>query len=179
MMTYISLLRGINVGGHKKIKMADLRRLYEQLGLSGVQSYVQSGNVVFNSANTDRAELKQQIESAIEAAYHFYVPVLLRTAVELRAIVAANPFSAEVDDNKHQYVLFLDRLPTADELANVTLPANTNDHFVPLGDALVVHYANGAGRSKLTTNFFERKLGIAGTARNWRTVNNLAVMATA
>ena len=173
MRQYISLLRGINVGGHKKIKMADLRRLYTNLGFSQVQSYVQSGNVIFATPNENINQLQAQIEAQIETAYGFHVPVLIRTPEQFARLLAQNPYSSAPDDNKHQYILFLDRTPTEDELQAVTIPPKVTDQFVPLEDALAIFYPKGAGRGKLTTNFFERKPGISGTMRNWRTVNKL------
>ena len=154
------------------------RCLYSGIGFADVRSYVQSGNVVFSSTVTDRAQLKAQIETQIKATYGFHVPVLLRTSAELQHILMQNPYSSAADDNKHQYVLFLDRSPTEEHLNSVVIPERIVDQFVILGDALAIYYPNGASRGKLTTNFFERKLGMTGTMRNWRTVNKLFDMAT-
>ena len=178
-MRYISLLRGINVGGHKKIKMVDLRRLYGDLGFANVKSYVQSGNVVFDSSVTDRAQLIKQIELQIEATYGFHVPVLLRTVDEFQRILVENPYGSADDDNKHQYILFLDRSLTPEEVNGIVIPERITDQFTALGDALAIYYPKGASRAKLTTNFFERKFNIIGTMRNWRTVNKLFAMACA
>ena len=179
MPTYISLLRGINVGGHKKIKMADLRQLYASLELANVKSYVQSGNVVFDTPHTNRAAIATQIESAIESAYGFHVPVLLRVADELQKLIEQNPLLELTNrDGKNHYVLFLDRSSTAAEFAQLDEPTVGQEQFSLLDDALFVYYPKGAGRSKLSTNYFERKLHIAGTMRNWRTLNKLFALAT-
>lgn len=179
MHTYISLLRGINVGGHKKIKMADLRQLYSSLGLAKVKSYVQSGNVVFDTTSADRTDIASQIESAIESAYGFHVPVLLRTADELQTLIEQNPLlPLTAGETKNHYVLFLDRLPTVEEVTQLGTPVDGQEQFAPLNDALFVYYPKGAGRTKLTTNYFERKLSVAGTMRNWRTLNKLFTLAS-
>ncbi|MGB1249395.1 MAG: DUF1697 domain-containing protein [Candidatus Promineifilaceae bacterium] len=178
MTTYISLLRGINVGGHKKIKMADLRALYATLDVTNVRSYIQSGNVVFDSAEQNRQILASQIETAIEGAYGFYVPVLLRTADELAQLIEQNPLLSFTDgDGKNHYVLFLGNLLNETQLAKLGTSIEGKEQFVVLGDAILIYYPNGAGRSKLSTNYFERKLGISGTMRNWRSVNKLLSMA--
>lgn len=179
MNRYISLLRGINVSGQKKIKMADLRQLYDELGFANVKSYVQSGNVLFDSDSTDRVALIANIEAKIEAAYQFHVPVQLRTADQMLALIEQNPYDVASDDNKHQYILFLDRALNDDEIGKLVIPEKWRDEFVSLGDALAIYYPNGAGRGKLTTNYVERKLGISGTMRNWRSVNKLYALTQA
>ncbi len=95
MQTYISMLRGINVSGQKKIRMADLKSLYESLGLENVQTYVQSGNVVFDSPEKDTAKLTKSIEAQIEKVYGFSVPVLIRTADDFRRVIESHPFARE------------------------------------------------------------------------------------
>ena len=110
MHTYISILRGINVSGQKKIIMTDLLKLYEDLGFIDVKTYIQSGNVVFNSTKkVSNALLVKQIESKINEIYGFQVPVIIRTADDLEKIIASNPFKAESTENL--YVTFLSNLP--------------------------------------------------------------------
>lgn len=171
MPTHISLLRGINVGGNKKIRMAELKSLYESLGFSNVTTYVQSGNVVFDADSTDAVELITRIEAAIAERFGFDVTVLLRTADDLRRILDNNPFpDAEA---KYLHVLFLSATPAPGAAAALNVPVADGEDWLLAGQEVYLHYPNGSGRSKMTGAFFERVLGVAGSARNWNSVNAL------
>lgn len=175
MPTYISLLRGINVGGHKKIRMAELRALYESLGFANVTTYVQSGNVVFDADSADADALASRIEAAIAEHFDFDVTVLLRTADDLRRILDNNPFpDAEA---KYLHVLFLAAAPEPGAVSALDVPATNGEDWRLAGWEIYLHYPNGSGRSKMTGAFFERKLGLAGSARNWNSVNALYELA--
>ncbi|MCL4835750.1 MAG: DUF1697 domain-containing protein [Caldilineaceae bacterium] len=173
--THISLLRGINVGGHKKIRMADLKALYESLGFVNVTTYAQSGNVVFQAEPADAGARAAHIEGAIAAHFGFAVTVLLRSAEELRAILDANPFPDA--EPKYLHVLFLSAAPDAGVLEALAVPAANGEAWRLAGREIYLHYPNGSGRSKMTGAFFERKLGVAGSARNWNSVNALYELA--
>lgn len=177
MAVYISLIRGINVGGHKIIKMAALRALYESMGLAGAQTLLQSGNVVFAANQSDRPGLARQIEQAIEKEFGFHADVILRTAAEWAAVIRRNPFrkEAEVAPSKTA-VAFLSGRPgiAAQERLENAHSGPEKIHFA--GQELYLYYPDGLGRSKLTNVFMERHLGLSGTTRNWNTVIKLGQM---
>ncbi len=174
MQTWIALLRGINVGGHKKVKMAELKTLCESMGLTDVRTHLQSGNVVFRTARTDRARLAKDIESALSVDAR----VILRTDGELRAIIAANPMNEEAQrEPSHFIVVFLAEEPAASAMKSLRDAYSGAEPMHLRGRELYIHYGNGMGSSKLTNTIIERKLGVTGTARNWNTVTRLAELA--
>ncbi|MEZ4767757.1 MAG: DUF1697 domain-containing protein [Caldilineales bacterium] len=178
MKTWIAMLRGINVSGQKKIKMADLRAMFEAADFSNVQSYVQSGNVVFDAGSQDAATLTVAIEAAIIAAFGFEVSVFLRDADDFRRIIEGNPFLARGNvDPKRLYVTFLNSVPSEGLVNSTEVPAGSADEFAVLGDAVYLHCPDGYGTTRLSNTFFERKLAMPATTRNWNTVNALAEMA--
>lgn len=175
MPTYISILRGINVSGKKKILMADLRALYENIGFTDVKSYIQSGNLAFgtNKEESNQA-LEEKIAGAIAENYPFEVPILVRRKEEIEATLANNPFAKEADiDIKKLHVTFLAQMPAQDRLdllAEVNYPP---DRFEINGQDIFIHCPNRYGETKLSNTFFERKLKVSATTRNWKTVNKL------
>jgi len=174
MNTYISLLRGINVSGHNKIKMAALRSLYESLGFSDVRSYLQSGNVVFTSAETDRSAIARSIEAAIADAYGYAVTIFVLGAADLEQVFTGNPFLAgRSEDPARLHVTFLADSPSPEMLDNLVPPANASDEFHIDGAYVYLFCPNGYGRTKLSNAFFERKLKVAATTRSWKTVTAL------
>ena len=176
MPAYVSLLRAVNVGGRRSVPMAPLRALYESLGFVNVQSYVQSGNVVFE-AKGSAASLRGKIEKAIAREFGIDVDVALRTATELRKIVAANPYVTTKADLKQLHVTFLVATPDAAARTAVGALAYPPDEFVLLGSELYLRTPNGIGRTKLNFTAIEKVLGPA-TTRNWNTVTKLLAMAT-
>jgi uncharacterized protein (DUF1697 family) len=178
MNTFICLLRGINVSGQKKIRMADLRSMYESLGLIDVASYVQSGNVVFDSAEQDAAQLAAAIKAQIEQTFGYNVSVLLRNTGDLARILANNPFLTEQDEDlKSLYVTFLSAPPETSRLANLTETTHKDDAFVVGQQEIFVCTRGGYGRTKFNNNFFEKKLNQPATTRNWKTITTLYQMA--
>ena len=171
MAAIISLLRGVNVGGHNKIKMEELRALYESLELREPQTYVQSGNVVFSSKERNLATLAGKIEDAIEKKCGFCPEVVLRTVSEMRDVIARNPFAKRsgIDPGK-LIVFFLTRDPG--QFAITT--EREEVHF--RGRELYIYFPDGMGRSKLVPAL-TRALKNSGTARNWNTVTKLLAMA--
>jgi len=177
MSNYISLLRGINVSGQKKIKMADLRAHYEAIGFTEVQSYIQSGNVLFKSSINDESAIAKKIANKIKKEYGFDVPILITTKKSLKKIISKNPFAKKADvDIKKLYVTFMAELPNKALSKTLQAHEDPNDEIIIDKQIIYIHYANGAGRTKLTNNFFERKLKVQCTTRNWRTVNKLFEM---
>lgn len=175
---YISMLRGINVGGNKKIKMDALRGLYESLGMAGAQTLLQSGNVVFKSDLTDRPALIQQLEAGIEQRFGFHSTVLLRTLGEWRDVVSRNPLPADQADPSKLVVMFLSDSPTQDAVDALKKTYTGPETIQIAGKEAYLYYPDGQGRSKLTNGLIERKLDVSGTVRNWNTVTKLLDLAT-
>ena len=178
MNTYIALFRGINVSGQKKIKMADLRQHMQALGFDQVRTYIQSGNLIFQSEVVAKDELEKQIEEKILAEYGFEVSVIIRTPEELQAILVENPFLQNPEnDPKRFYVAVLASEPTTERLDVLAEKDYAPEAYAILGKTLYFYVPNGYGRSKMNNNFFENKLKVVATTRNWRTMHKLAEMA--
>jgi uncharacterized protein (DUF1697 family) len=174
MSAYVSMLRGINVGGQKKIRMETLCELYEKLGFTRVRTYVQSGNVVFESSVQGSSDFGRRIEAQIEQTCGYCVPVFIRQAEELQRILAGNPFINERNENPSKlYVTFLYLSPPKTTFSNLVPPGNSVDEFSPGETEIYLYCPNGYGTTKLSNNFFERKLEMPCTTRNWNTVNTL------
>ncbi|HLN60655.1 MAG TPA: DUF1697 domain-containing protein [Symbiobacteriaceae bacterium] len=177
MTTYIALLRGINVGGHNIIKMADLRTMLERMGLGFVQTYIQSGNVVFQSEEAEEP-LRRAMEEEIKRVFGFDVPVALRTAAELRAILARCPYPAEnLLPGESLLVSLLAAAPSPEGVDRLGAVSHEPDEFRLLGRELYLLCRQPIHKSKLTNQFFEKKLGVPVTARNWQTMTKLAALA--
>ena len=176
MHTYISILRGINVSGQKKIIMTDLVKLYEDLGFTDVKTYIQSGNVVFNSTKkVSNSMLVKQIETKINEIYGFQVPVIIRTVDDLSKIIASNPFKNETSENL--YITFLSNLPNSNHLENLTELNYLLDEFIVIEKEIYLNVSS-YGTTKLSNSFFENKLKVTATTRNWNTVNKLLAIST-
>ncbi|RLD22066.1 MAG: DUF1697 domain-containing protein [Bacteroidetes bacterium] len=178
MTTFISILRGINVSGQKKILMADLRALYEKLGFKNIQSYIQSGNVVFNyTEDKSNLAIAEMIEHAIEQEYEFQVPVLVKQADDLISAIKNNPFIDEAEaDPSRVAVTFLKSQPTSENLLKLEGVNFPPDRFIIDGLNIYIHCPVSYGNSKISNNFFEKKLKVKATSRNWKTINMLAEM---
>lgn len=176
--TYAALLRGINVGGNKKLPMADLRTLLEGLGLDGVRTYLQSGQAVFTSGHGDEESLAADIARAIEERFGFPVGVVVRDHAYLAAIVADCPFPAAELEGKQLHVTYYS-VPLADDrFAGLDQAAFLPEEF-RLGDrALYLYAPDGLGRSKLAAELSRPRLskGVVATSRNWNTVVKLVEM---
>lgn len=176
MSIYVSLLRGINVSGQKQIKMAELKGLYESLGLAQVETYVQSGNVIFESAEPDPAQLASLIEGGIQQALGYEVTVFIRTPADLKRLVESNPFLKDQHaDTTPLHVTFL-HTPPADP--TLDRPDSGRDEFRIAGREVYVFCPDGYGKTKLSNAFFERKLKTSATTRNWKTVTTLNDLAS-
>jgi uncharacterized protein (DUF1697 family) len=173
---FIALIRGINVGGHKKIRMADLKTSCEAMGLRDVRTLLQSGNVVFRTDIKDRARLTKEIAGVLGVE----AKVILRSADELREVVAANPMPEEAQRAPSGFiVVFLSEKPTAAAMQSLRDAYSGPEKMQLHGAELYIEYGAGMGKSKLTNVLIERKLGVTGTARNWNTVTKLLEIATA
>lgn len=180
MPAYVSLLRGINVGGNKRIAMKDLSALYVSLGLTHVQTLLQSGNVIFATTQADAAQLAQGIEAAISAHFGFQSRILLRTRQQWADTVAGHPFtSAQLAEPNKILLMFLAETVTAEAVAELQRAHQGPEQIVAGDDVLYLFYPDGMGRSRLDHPFIERRLKTTGTGRNWNTVQKLqALLAT-
>ena len=173
------MLRGINVSGQKKIRMADLKSMYESLGLKNVQTYLQSGNAIFDSDEQEDTKLKESIEAQIESTYGFSVPVLIRTGDDFHHLIESRSFVKERSENPARVmVTFLYERPDQSKLNDLSVPENDTCDFVIADQEIFLYCPDGYGRSKLSNNFFEKKLDAVATTRNWKTVNALYEMAS-
>lgn len=179
-MKYISLLRGINVSGQKKIKMAELKALYESLGLARVVTYIQSGNVLFDSDEADPVTVQHCLQAAIAERFGFDVPVLVRTSEELDEAIARCPFGdIDIETQGTQYlVTFLSHAPAPEHLERLQSYAHESESLVVRERLVYLHCPNGYGRSKLSNTLLERVLVVTGTSRNWKTLCKLNQLAT-
>lgn len=173
MTVYVSFLRGVNVGGHGKIKMADLEAAYAALGLKNVRTLLQSGNVVFSSRLTDRAALAKRIRQEIERRFDLETEILLRTLDEIRAVVERGPLLSPRADPSKLLVMFLSGVPDARGQSELLKKHEGPEMIEVRGPEVYLYYPNGVGRSKLTGGLIENKLKVAGTARNWNTLAKL------
>lgn len=174
MKKHIALLRGINVGGHKKILMTDLKLLFESLGFTEVQTYIQSGNVVF--ASKEENNLENKITEAIKTKFGFFVPILIKKASEMAKILSKCPFSEE--KREKSYFILLKASPSKKDIELTTHFSHINEEFYILEDCIYIYYREGAGKAKMGNNFFEKKLKVIATARNYRTMVKLLDMAS-
>jgi uncharacterized protein (DUF1697 family) len=168
---WVALIRGINVGGHKALAMADLRALLESLGYGDVRTHLQSGNALFTTARASALALEGQISSRIHADLGLSVRVLIRSAPELAAVVDGNPFVADGVDPKQLMVSFLSEAPTAAQAAGIDPGAYAPDAFKFGKRVIYLHLPNGFMESRLPD--FDRLLGVTVTTRTWRTVTRL------
>jgi len=175
MKTYIALLRGINVSGHKKILMADLRILLEKSGLQDVKTYIQSGNVICSSSEKKEV-VSKIISDAILKQYGWEVPVLVLNSTEIKSVFNNCPFSEEKKEKS--YFILLKSRPTNEVILETIKLSSLNEEFVITGFCVYIYYSLGAGKSKLGINFFERKLKVKGTSRNFRTMKKLLEMSS-
>jgi uncharacterized protein (DUF1697 family) len=174
MPAYVSLFRGINVGGNHQVKMADLKALHEALSLADVLPYIQSGNVVFTSDEADAQSLRERIEEGFSGRFGFRSEVYLRTTADMQGIIERNPFHRQPDKEPARVVVTF--LPTGTEPADWEGAIRTYpgpEEVVLLGDELHFYYPNGQGASKIATTALGKQLKTVGTARNWNTVLKL------
>ena len=175
MQTLISFLRGINMAGHNPIKMNDLSNLYKDLGFSDVETYIQSGNVVFWSGyNEPVSVISQRIEEAILQKFSFNIPVMIRTVPEIKELSSSNYFLSEENFNPAKMaVIFLRQKCNKSQIHKVADINYPPDRFFISGSEIYIYCPDGFGKTKLYTNFFEKKMGVIGTGRNWKTITTL------
>lgn len=176
MESKIALLRGINVGGHRKVRMADLRIYLAGMGYQEVQTYIQSGNVLFKSEKSSQV-LEAEIEALLQAKFGFGAATLVLCRAEWEAIHAENPFLPEKEDEIIRLsVTILSEAPAPEALAALDASQYLPDSFEVRGRAVYLYHPNGYGRTKLVHTFFEKAFGTSATNRNWKTVRKLLSM---
>lgn len=174
MQTYISILRGINLAGHNIIKMDDLKKILPKCGFKNIATYIQSGNVVFQYKSTDTIKLDHLIHDKILEEFNFEMPVITLTIDEIKAIANNNPFYKDKKkDPSFFHITFLSDEPHKEYLAKVKGLDYLPDEFVVIGKAIYLYCPNGYGNTKLSNKFFESKLKVSATTRNWKTANEL------
>jgi len=180
MAAIVCMLRGVNVGGHNKIKMEPLRSLCATLKLDCAQTYVQSGNVVFRTGEKNLALLSKRIQDALESNFGFRPEVILRTASEMRHIIARNPFASRhgIEPAK-LLVAFLASNPGKEARENLARLDTRGEELHARGYELYIYYKNGMGKTKLSSAAIEKILNTPATGRNWNTVLKLHEMAEA
>lgn len=174
METYVSILRGINVSGHKLIKMDALREMFVQMGLVQVQTYIQSGNVIFQTKKSDTILLATKIEKEIAATFGFDVPVLVMSADQLNTIIQENPFLNDSEkDPAFFHITFLAAPPHNLDMALLEAKKAAHEAINITAQAVYLYCPKGYGNTKLNNTFLEAKLKVKATTRNWKTCNEL------
>ena len=174
MSTYICLLRGINVSGQKKIKMAELKASFETIGFTDVITYIQSGNIVFKTDHKNAKKLEKTIHQMLLDNFGFDLTVIVLNPKEMQYVVSNNPFEKDVTkDPKKFYIVFLQEQPKQDNIDHLATYDYTPEQYILERQIIYYYAANGAGNAKMNNNFFENKLKVKASTRNWRTVNKL------
>lgn len=176
MTTYIALFRGINVGGKNMLPMKDLKLLLEAEGCTDVKTYIQSGNAILRTKLTDTGRLAKRITAAVAKGHGFEPRVLLRSMSDLERAIQGNPFPEADAQPKSLHLFFLDAIPKSPDWAGFDAIKTKTERFKLVGDVLYLYTPDGFGISKLAAKA-EKLLGVAATARNWRTVTTLHEMA--
>ncbi len=178
MSKYIAMLRGINVSGQKLIKMVDLRESMTRLGLKDVATYVQSGNILFSADEEDLRKLARNISEQIKKDFTFDVPCIVRTADYFKMVLTNNDFRQQGKEEKRCYVTFLEEEPDPMLIQKIEPQQYAPEEFIIKGDLLYFYSPDGYGKAKMNNNFFEQKLKVKATTRNWNSVNKLYDLST-
>lgn len=173
MTKYIALLRGINVGGHKKILMAELKLLFKNYGFNNITTYIQSGNILFETNKTDKKEIVSIIENAIKQKYGFEVPVILKTITAFTQAIENNPFYKNNEDINTLHITFLSATPSNEDIEIVKNFSFEPDKFTIINDCIYLYIGGKYHETKLSNVFFENKLKLKTTTRNWKTALKL------
>jgi uncharacterized protein (DUF1697 family) len=174
-VTYLALLRGINLAGKNALPMKELARMFGDSGCTEVRTFIQSGNVIFK-AQSGAQKITEVIKGNIENRFGYRIPIILRTSEQLRKTIRDNPFLAAGVDEKALHVYFLASSPDASAIAGLDPARSAPDAFHALGNEIYLCLPNGMARTKLTNAYFDSKLSTICTARNWATVLKLAAM---
>jgi uncharacterized protein (DUF1697 family) len=172
-MKYVAFLRGINVGGKNKVKMETLREMCVSLGFENVKTYINSGNVIFETVETDDILLSQKIESAIESTFALKIKVISRTLSDIENIIKNNPFDGQFENDKDLHVFFLDEDLSNEQCELLLSHANENEMFAIQSRTIFCLLRISILDSIVGKGFIDKKLKVSATARNWRTVNKI------
>jgi uncharacterized protein (DUF1697 family) len=178
--TYIALLRGINISGKNIMKMVQLKQVFESIGYQNVRTYIQSGNIVFESnSESDVTELQTQIHDGIEDEFGYDVPVIVRTGEQMEDILNNCPFDIDdLPDKQKPYVTLLSDVPSAERLEQLAKVKIDEDEEYEIVDREVyILYRKSVTKAKINNNFLEKQLGVSATTRNWNTMTKLVNMA--
>jgi uncharacterized protein (DUF1697 family) len=179
MQVYIALLRGINVGGHKLIKMVELKKMFEDMGIERVQTYIQSGNVLFVS-NKKAESLSQQIEDKIAEVFDFSVTVVIRTLAQFEQIVKSCPFEADAASKVEKvYIALLAHKPKQEDVEALLACKSEVDDYSFIPNEVHILCRQSIRKSLFSNNFLEKKLNVRATTRNWQTMNKLVELGKA
>ncbi len=180
MITYISLLRGINVSGQKLIKMDKLRLMYENMGFKNVRTYLQSGNVIFRCPETDAAGLGRNISKQINTIFGYHVPVHVLHYEDLKKIIEKNSFIKDTSkDPSFLHITFPFGVVKSNKEAEIINAKSESEDFFITGQAIYLYCPDGYGKTILSNNFFEKILGVICTTRKWKSVIELLKIAGA
>jgi uncharacterized protein (DUF1697 family) len=177
MPRYVALLRSVNVAGHGRLSMPEVKESFLALGHTDVSTYIQTGNVLFGSTSKSAAKLAAGIEQQLEADFGSSPAVILRTVPELLRVIETSPFPKQGADPARHHVTFLAEKPGAERLDAFSAPASGRDELVIIDREVYVHTPDGYGNSKLNGAMLERRLGVVSTTRNWNTVTKLGELA--
>ncbi len=177
MPRYVALLRSVNVAGHGRITMQELRSSFEGLRYTDVTTYIQTGNVLFSTGSKSQAGIAAAVEERLAEDFGDSPAVILRSVPDLLRIGGASPYAKAGADSSRHHVTFLATTPAPATLAALTLPPSGRDDLVVDGTEIYVHTPDGYAGTKYTGTFLERRLGVVSTTRNWNTVSKLAALA--
>lgn len=176
MDNYVALFRGINVGGRNKLPMDELVQVLKRLGLRKIKTYIQSGNVVFESDNVKESVLSEKLSKAIEASHGFAPQVIILSIEEFNNAIAANPFQEAESNPKSLHLFFLKSEPQDPDWETLEKKKRDSEGYSLINKVFYLHAPDGIGRSKLAQGV-EKALGVAATARNWRSVCQIMALA--
>ena len=177
MLRFVALLRSVNVAGHGRVAMNELRASFEGLGFTDVTTYIQTGNVLFTTASKNEKSMAAAIEQRLAEDFGDSPAVLVRSAADFRRVGSSSPYAKAGADPARHHVTFLATAPTKAALTALTLPPSGRDELVVDGREVYVHTPDGYANTKYTGTFLERRLGVVSTTRNWNTVTKLTELA--
>ncbi|MBK9212715.1 MAG: DUF1697 domain-containing protein [Saprospiraceae bacterium] len=178
MQKFIALLRGINVNGKNLIKMETLRTVMESEGFQSVETYIQSGNILFDTNDFDEKKQAKRIQEVIKKEFGYEVPVLVLSTESLILLVDNNPFRNDpTKDKSFWHLTILEAVPSIEILGKINVSKYLPDEFILLENAIYLYCPRGYGQTKLTNNFWESKFNLCATTRNWKTLEKLINLA--
>lgn len=176
MQQFVAIIRGINVGGHNKVNMKQLRDALVQSGLDDIRTYIQSGNIVFRSPGKDALKHAATVRDVLATEFSVQVPVIVRDSKEWQRTLKRNPFLSQTGDFAKLLVTFLSEKPAAAETKKIGAFAFPHDVFAVDGKDVYMYCIDGYGKTDIPNLFFEKHLKVTGTTRNWKTVLEIGAL---